>query len=208
MATSGVDISTQSLLLLGADSIGSFSEDSNEAEICSALYNDFIFSLFSSHPWSFSLKRRLLNQDATAPVNEYTYAHIVPSEAICLWALYDSSAVGTIPLKDYDLVGSDTSRHILSNYNTLYAEYTRFVSESNWTPEFTQFVIHAFAAHIAVPVTDDPDLARYYRREAYGTDQLNTNRKGGLFGVAVAADSKQTRNEEITSNPFVSARFS
>lgn len=125
-----------------------------------------------------------------------------------LWALYDSNKTGVTPINDYDMVGGDTSRLITSNYETLYAEYTRQVSEANWTPEFTQFAINAFAAHIAVAVTDDAELARYYRREAYGSDQLNSNRKAGLLGIAIAADSKQTRNEQITSNPFVSARFS
>lgn len=208
MASSGVNIASQSLILLRADTIGSFSEDSPEAQICATLYDDFIYSLFSLHPWTFSLKRRLLNRDAVEPVNEYDYAHIVPAEAVMVWALYDSDKTGVKPINDYDMIGSGSSRHILSNYETLYAEYTRYVSESNWTPEFTQFAIHAFAAHIAVAVTDDVELARYYRREAYGSDQLNANRKAGLFGVAVAADSKQTRNEQITSNPFVSARFS
>lgn len=208
MADSSIDIASQALILLRADPISSFSDGSDASEAMSVLYDDFISYLFSLHPWNFSLKKQLLSQEVDAPVNEYKYAHILPAEAIFVSAVFDSDAAGINPITDYDIIGSGTARQIVSNYPTLYAEYTRKVSESVWTAEFTQFAIHALAAHAAIPITHDDEMAKYYNKEAYGSTQGFSNKKGGLFGVAASLNSKQKRNEMIASNPFVAARFS
>lgn len=205
--TSDVSISSQAMLLLRAGTISSFDDGSNEAEILSATYNDFVKSLFSMYPWGFSTKKRRLNQDTTAPINEYQYSHIVPSEAILLWALFDSDSVGVSPVRKYDIFAEDGgARRIYSNYASLWADYTIYIGEADWPPYFTQFAIHALAAHTAMAVTGDPNIADFYERKAFGGP--GGNRKGGLFGVAMAMDSKQQRNEFIVSSPLTAARFS
>jgi hypothetical protein len=205
MATD-IDIASQALLLLRANTISSFSDDSNEAEIVNTMYEDFVQQILTLHPWTFATKKRLLNQDSTDPVNEYTYSHVIPGEALLLWAVFDSDEVGAKPVRDYDIYGVEGGRRIFSDYPELYADYTVYTDEPNWPSYFVQFAIHAFAAHIAIPVTHNTALAEYYERKAYGS--ANANRKGGLLGVAMSTDSKQKRNEYIVSSPLVEARFS
>lgn len=206
MASSEIDICSQSLTLLRAEPISSFSDGTNEADICDQLYVGFIKNLLGNYPWSFATKKAQLNQESVTPVNEYRYSHIVPAEALLVWAVFDSSSVGATPIKDYDIFASDGARRIYSNYPTLYADYTVYTDEANWPPYFEQFVVHAFAAHIAVPLTHNESLAQYYSVKAYGSG--SGNMKGGLFGVAAATDSKQKRNEYIFDSPFTRARFS
>lgn len=206
MAHSDIEICSQSLTLLRANTISSFSDGTNESEICGQLYPDFIKGILCSYPWGFATKKAQLSRENATPVNEYTYQHIVPAEALLIWTVFDSSSVGARPVTDYDIYADDGLRRIYSDYVSLWADYTVYTDETNWIPYFTQFIIHAFAAHIAVAVTHNADLAAYYERVAYGS--ANANRKGGLYGVATSTDSKQKRNEYIVSSPFTSARFS
>ena len=206
MATN-VSVASQALLLLRANPISSFSEDSNEAEICNVMYESHIKQLLAIYPWTFATRKRQLNQDSTAPINEYTYSHILPAESMLLWALFQSDDVGVLPVKDYDIYADTTGalRRVYSNYSTLYADYTIYISENNWPPYFEQFAIHSLAAHLAIPVTGNSDLYKLYSDIAYGTP--SANRKGGLYGVAAVTDSKQKRNEYVVSSPLVEARF-
>lgn len=199
---SNVTIASQALTLLRADSISAMSEN----VIVEELYDGHITHLLGIYPWTFATKKRQLTQDPTAPISEYTYSHIIPAEALLIWALFNTDEVGASPVVNYDIYGTDSSRRIFSNYDTLYADYTIYPNENVWPPYFTQFAIHSLAGYLAVPVTGNSELAELYTGIAYGT--ANANRKGGLFGVAAATDSKQKRNEFIVSSPFTTARFS
>lgn len=203
---SNVTVASQALLLLRADTISSFADDSNEAEILAVMYEEHIKSLLSIYPWTFATKKRQLSQDSTGPINEYTYSHIIPAEALLIWALFNSDEVGVQPVRDYDIYGTDSSRRIFSNYDTLYADYIIYPDENVWPAYFMQFAIHSLAAYLAIPVTGNSDLAAHYNQVAYGS--ANANRKGGLFGVAASTDAKQKRNEYVISSPLTEARFS
>ena len=206
--TTDIDIASQALLLLRANTISSFSEDSNEAEICNTMYAPHIKSLLSMYPWTFATKKRQLSRDTTAPINEYQYSHIIPAEALLVWAVFDSDDVGASPIVYYDIYldSGETARRIYSNHEVLYADYTIYVDETVWPFYFTSFAINSLASYLAIPVAGNAELAQYYNKEAYGSG--NANRKGGLFGAAVATDSKQKRNEFIVSSPITDARFS
>jgi len=205
--TTDIEIASQALTLLRADTISSFSQGTNEAEICDLLYASHIQYILSIYPWTFATKKRMLNQDTTDPINEYTYSHIIPSEALLIWAVFNTDAVGATPVRDYDVYSDGASaRRIFSNHPALYADYVIYPDENAWPAYFTQFAIVSFAARLAVPVTGNADLAAYYEKEAYGS--ATANKKGGLFGVATATDSKQKRNEYIFSSPITEARFS
>lgn len=207
MADSREDIASQSLGLLRADSVSDFNEGTNEADICALFYDDWVLDVLTRYPWSFATKKRRINQDTATPVNEYAYAHIVPGEALRIWAVFDSASVGAKGIKDYDIQTlEDGSRRILSNYETLYLEYTIYVGESFWPGYFIHFAIHAFAALVAKPVTDQDDLQAKYQILAWG--QQPENEQGGKFGVACKIDAMQKPGEVIQSSPLVEARFS
>lgn len=204
MATN-VSIASQALLLLRANTISSFSDDSEEAEIVTSLYETHIQHLLSIYPWTFATKKRQLTQDATAPIGEYTYSHIIPAETLLIWAMFNTDSVGASPVSDFDIYATTTARRIYSNYETLYADYIFRADENVWPAYFTQFAINSLASVLAIPVTGKAELADMYDRMAYGSS--NANRKGGLFGIATSMESKQKRNEYIISSPLVTARF-
>lgn len=205
MADSREDIASQATGLLRASSVSSFDEGTNEADIMSLFYGDFVLDILTRYPWSFATKKRLLNQDSTEPLNEYQYAHIIPGEALRIWALYDSDAIGAKPITKYDISGTDAGRRINSNYSTLYGEYTIYTDEASWPGYFVQFAIHALAALTAIPITDQPDLAARMQGLAWGAP--NENELGGKYGIACKIDAMQKPGEQINSSPLVEARF-
>lgn len=204
MATD-VQLASQALGLLRANEITAFNDGSNEADICDLYYDDFKADILTRFQWNFALKKALLVA-TTAPVNEWRYAHDLPSECLRLWALYPSSAVGVKPINNYALQGQAGTREVHSNNSTLYAEYTVDVDEANFPGYFTHFFIHAFAALIAMPVTDDDALAAQMHRLAWGTP--SEGEKGGKFAVATSIDALQQPPEVIAHSPFIDARFS
>lgn len=205
MVSSDVDIASQALGLLRANTISSFNDGSNEADIAKLYYTDFAQDILTRYPWAFATKKRLLNQ-TTVPINEWRYAHIVPAEALRIWALFASSSVGANPINDYDIQAPNGQRRIFSNNPTLYGEYTVYTDESNWPGYFTHFAIYAFAALIALPVTDDDALAQLMHQRAWGTP--SEGEKGGKFAVATGIDAQQKPPEIITASPLIQARFS
>jgi len=173
MVSSGIDVASQALGLLRANTISSFTEGLNQT---------------------------------TAPINEWKYSHIVPAEALRIWALYASDAVGATPVNDYDIQAPSGARRIFSNNDVIYGEYTVYSDESNWPAYFSHFAMHAFAALIAIPVTDDDNLAVQLKTLAWGTP--SEGEKGGKFAVATGIDAQQKPPELIADCPFISMRFS
>lgn len=206
MADSREDIASQGFGLLRADSVASFDEGTNEADIAALFYPDYVLDILTRYPWSFATKKRRLNQDSTPPLNEYAYSHIVPGEALRIWALYPDNAVGSKPIKDYDIAHADGGRRIYSNCPELWAEYTIYANEAVWPGYFVHFAIHAWAALTAMTVTDQPDIAQKYQALAWGLP--NENEQGGKYGVACKIDAMQKPGENIQSSPLVEARFS
>lgn len=205
MASSKYDVCSQSLGLLREGGITSFSDGTNSSDICGLFYDDWVRDVLTRYPWSFATKKRALNQDSTAPVNEYQYSHILPAECLKLWAVFDSDEVNARTLTEYDVQQVGNSRRIYSNFENLWVDYTVYVPESSWPAYFVHFAIHALAALIAQPVTDQTDLAESMQVKAYG--MKNENEKGGKYAVATGIDALQKPGEQINSSPLIDARF-
>lgn len=200
--TTDIDIINQALTLLRANTITSLNDGSEEADIATIYYDDFKKDIFSRYPWSFAKKKAALTVDGTDPVNEWDYSHQIPTDMERLIAIYNSSAVGAKPMKAWKRHG----QYIHSDEATLYAQYIFEVDEADWPGYFKQYAIHALAALLAIPVTDDEQVAAYWRRQAYGLDE--ENERGGKFGVAASADAQADTPEEINMPDLVAARFS
>lgn len=206
MATTDISIVSQAMGLIRANPISSFSEGSNEAEVSALFYDTFVQDILTRYPWSFATVKRRLNQDSATPLNEYRYSHILPGECLRLWSLFPSASVGADTIKDYDIQGPDGGRRVFSNYPNLWADYTVYTDEGNWPGYFVQFAIHAFAALVAKPITDQDDIAARLKQDAWGTP--SENEQGGKFAVAAKLDAMQKPGEIITASPLIAARFS
>lgn len=202
MTTTNIDIASLALTTIRANTISSLTEGTEEADIVTIYYDTFIEYIFSKYPWTFALEKRQLNRNATAPVNEFTYAYDIPAEALKVFACYDSGQPGARPFQRWRRIGNQ----IHTDEPTLYAEYTVYVAENYWSGTFKKYAYHALAEMIAMPVTDDQGTYDMMKTIAHGTPAEAG--RGGLFAEAAAEDSKGTPPEEIVDNPIIGARFS
>lgn len=206
MAADDIAICNQALNLLRADTVTNIaSPTTNEEDICAAFYSDFVNDILTRYPWSFATKKALLTA-TTAPTTEWTYGHTVPTEALRVWALYNSTEARAAPVAEYDIYSPSTGRVIMSEQSTLYADYTVYRDEQYWPGYFVQFAIYAFAALICIPVTDQVDTAEMLHQAAWGA--RNENELGGKYGVACRLDAMQKSPEFIIDSPLVTSRFS
>lgn len=82
MATSDVQVCSNALLMLGAQTINSFDDESDRATLVANLWPNMRDAVLRSHPWNCAKKRKLLAPDAAAPDFEFAYQFSLPSDCM------------------------------------------------------------------------------------------------------------------------------
>jgi hypothetical protein len=199
---SKIDICSTALVELGEDTISSFTANTAPSKICGQIYPEYIKYLLSIFPWKFTKKKVQLARLTTAPLNEWSYAYQLPSDMLMLHGLFNSSSTHILPQTNYEIFEDE----IFTNETTVYIDYQFQPDESNFPSFFTQFVIAAMAAKLAMPITDDRGIEELKSLKAFGSPSDNLN--GGLFGVAKKLDSMQDPSSAIRADDLLAARFS
>lgn len=143
MATA-VTICSNALLMLGAQTINSFSETNNRAQICANLYPQVRDRVLRSHAWNCAVKRVVLAQDADAPAFDYSYQYSLPND----WLR--TLSVGQYGMEaDYKTEG----KKILCDESSLQLRYVARVTESQFDAGLVEVMSLAIAAAIAYAIT-------------------------------------------------------
>lgn len=201
MATTDIGICSAALLKLGEDPISSFNDGTDPSDTCKVLYPSFAKHCLSMHAWNFARKKVQLARLVETPVNQWAYAYQMPSDSLRVLGVFTSDNVRATPTPDYDIFYNQ----VYSNDTTLYLDYIAEVPEADWPAYFEEFVKTAFAAELALPITNQQDLKQDMWQKAYGT--INDNMKGGLLGMAMSIDAKQIPPRVIRYNSIIDARF-
>ena len=202
MAVTKIDICSNALLQLGAEPINSFEDGSSLADICATMYPPFKKYTLSTYPWLFTMKKAQLAKLLEEPINEYKYAYQLPSDLLVLRAIYDNGQVGAIAYIAYELFGD---KKLFTDAEKIYADYQYEVDENEFPHYFNEFISTAFAAKIAMAVTENENLAALKSQQAFGSP--NDNLSGGMFGVAKRIDAQQQAPQVTPHFDLLSARF-
>lgn len=158
MATSDIQICSNALLSLGAQTINDFGENSDRARLASNLWPDVRDSVFRSHNWNCCIKRVALAPDATAPDFEYAYRFTLPAD--CLRIL----SVGEDPADQPAYVVE--GRTILCDENPL---YLRYVFRNEAVPSYDSLLVdvltQAMAARMAYAITKSATKEQFEQRK-------------------------------------------
>ena len=203
-----VTIVNQALVLLGSDTISSFSDTTNDAaRIADSIYETIKGKTLSLYPWSFALVKEQLARSSSTPVNEWTYLYPLPSTAVSGTALqvYNSSSTRVLPIQNYELVYTSSGPAIATNEDKIYIDYiSSVVSEGLMPNYFVQLLVYMLAWHLAEPVTDQITKAEYWRGVALGS--LTENGRGGYFRQACNIDGRGKPNYAIVDFPLTDVR--
>ena len=207
MATNDTDVTicSSALNYLGENTISSFSDGTTQAGLCKQLYPDVRDMVMSMYPWSFSIKKSDLQQSATSPTNEWTYAYPMPSDAMSLVprAVFNSSAVGAVPITSgWEVYGGE----IYTDHSTITIDYQFRPLEAQMPAYFVQLLKYAMAMHLAEPVTDQISKAQHWERLAFGNPAEGG--RGGYFRQAAATDGMGAGTTFIQDFPIVDTRLS
>ena len=198
-----VSICAHALLLLGEAEISSFSDGTARAGICDAIYSDIRAQALSMYPWSFSMKKVVLAQSVTAPINEWTYASPMPSDSLTLAprAVFNSTSTGVTPLTSgWELYEAA----VLTDQSIIVIDYQYQTDEADMPAHFVLLLKYLMAMHLAEPVTDQISKGQHWERIAIGNP--SEGGRGGQFRQAAAIDGMGQPSSFIQDYPLIDAR--
>lgn len=139
--TTKVSICNQALNLIGAQSIISFDEATQNARRCATIYDQTRKALLRMHPWSFAKRRVQLAPVSTHPSFGYQYAFPLPRDFV---RVYDAGEV------EYEV----ESRHILANTSLINLVYVADEqNEEMWDSLFSECMVLYLVRKLAKPIT-------------------------------------------------------
>ena len=154
MATK-IEICTTSLLMVGADEITSFEDETREAKLCANLYPTIRDDLLQSHVWRFSVGQASLNRLVSAPLFGYSYAFQLPANHLRLVGKNNSALKHEI-LED----------KLYCNALEVLINYQFTPSEVRYPAYFVKALELEMAAILAVALIEDEGKSSLFERKA------------------------------------------
>ena len=185
-----VKICNKALLLLGAESITSFTDGSTAGNACGLIYPDVKATTLGMYAWSFTIAKKELNRDVETPNSEWSYQFTMPNDMLTgvPRAVRASSTAGSPLITTWEM-GTTLGGYsaLLTNQTTIFIDYQRSVEEGNMPSYFTQLLTYQLAWHLAEVMTDQTAKSEYWRGVALGV--AIQGYRGGFFRQAVNIDS-------------------
>lgn len=133
MPTTDIDICASALLLVGADEINSFEDETREARICSQLYDTTKQKMLQSHNWGFSLAMtELAGTTISTSASEYefgyTYEHTLPVDFLRI--IKKDGLTNDYRIIGDKLFSNDSEVHILYQYDVSEAEFPAYFTRA------------------------------------------------------------------------------
>lgn len=195
-------VCSDSLLLLGARPISSFNEGTDAANLCDRLYPGIKKSTLQGYHWSFSFKTAQLARTINAPVNEYLYEYVLPSDRLgSVYRVYNSRSVGAQTVTDWEIIGDK----LVTNYETVVVDYQALVDEADMPSYFIQLLKYMMAWHLAEPITDQVAKTQYWQSVAVGSP--GENNRGGYFRTAAGIDGQGSPTQAFEDFSLIDVRF-
>ena len=189
-ANSAIDICSRALILVGAEPITSFNDDTSEALIAGNMYEDIARTNLTSTRWRFATNQAILNRLSDAPTGRFTAAYQLP-EYIFLHAI----TVRDLQI-EYNVYGNKVFCDASAS-DELIADYTYRAEEVDWPSHFSLCVEYAMATVFATALIRDTSLA------AMMSDQYEF-----LMAKARSIDSQQQTTRKIVTSRFITNRRS
>jgi len=160
MALSKFDICNQALVLVGANTITSFSQNTTESIVANQLYETTLEDLLTKCRWRFASKQVQLSKNSTNPDARYESSYALPSDALILHTVTVSDDV-----INYDRYGQNIFTNTTTS-DTVIADYTFQPSESIFPPYFAKVLVFELASLFAGAIARNDQLANLYAQRS------------------------------------------
>lgn len=190
-ANSGIDICSRALILIGAEPITSFDDDTTEGLVSSNMYEDIARSNLTSTRWRFSTNQAVLNRLSDAPTGRFDAAYQLPSGYLFVHAV----TVNDFQI-EYDIYG-DKIFCDAGPQDQLIIDYTYRAEEQDWPSYFSVCVEYAMATVFSTAIARDQGLANLMNQ------QYNI-----ALAKARSIDSQQQSTRKLITSRFITNRRS
>ena len=189
-ANSAIDICSRALILVGAEPITSFNDDTTEALIAGNMYEDIARTNLTSTRWRFSTNQAVLNRLSDAPTGRFDAAYQLP----------DYLFVHAVTVRDlqieYNIYGDKVFCDASAN-DELILDYTYRADEVDWPSYFSLCVEYAMATVFSTALIRDTALS-----------SLMSTQYDFLIAKARSTDSQQQTTRKVTTSRFITNRRS
>lgn len=191
MSDSKFDICNKALVLVGANTITSFSENTTESKVANQLYESTLENMLTRSRWRFAAKQAQLSRNASAPTARWSAKYAIPTGTMILHTVTVSDNV-----IEYDRYEDD----ILCDASTsdvVVADFTFQPSEANFPPYFKQALVFELASLFAGAIARNDSLSQLYQ-----------NRAIAQLAIARAQDSQAQTSRKVDTTRFRNRRNS
>jgi len=188
---SKVSICNMALSRLGAATITSLTDGTQESKLCNTFFDLVADRVMMQGTWSSTVKRATLARTTNTPTFGFTFEYQLPVDPKSLKVLNVSEETdGSI---DYVVEGDK----ILTDESTLKIRYIAQLTDTeDWDPMLTEAVELLLAAYLALPITGQAPIAEKMKQEYFSF--LNNN---------LAIDGQQGSSQEYISVDLTGVRF-
>tara|TARA_R100001443_G_scaffold20454_2_gene32398 strand:- start:14937 stop:15548 length:612 start_codon:yes stop_codon:yes gene_type:complete len=191
MSDSKFDICSKALVLVGANTITSFSENTTESKVANQLYESILENLLTRTRWRFAAKQAQLSRNASAPTARWSAKYAVPSGTLLIHTVTVNDNVIEFDRYESDILCDASSS------DTVVADYTFQPSEANFPPYFKQALVFELASLFAGAIARNDALSTLYQ-----------NRAIAQMAIARAQDSQAQTTRKVDTTRFRNRRNS
>lgn len=187
MATSDVQICSNALLLLGAQTINDFDEENDRALLVANLWPNARDAVLRSHPWNCAKERVLLAPDASPPAFGFSYQFALPGDCLRVLALGEEGESFRFRI---------ARRRILMDESECRLEYIfRNEDVTTWDSLLVTAMESYMAMVAAYPITKSPSIrAEMEKLYAFQLRQART------------VDALEEPTEDVGDTPLLAGR--
>lgn len=159
-ATTDIAVAQKACALIGMQPITAFSDDSSEAIVLDAIYDEIVESELAGYPWRFAMAQRTLNRLAATPASRWDAAYQIPSDILMVRAVTVNNH--TIEYDRYD----DNIYCNAGSSDVVVMDGTYRVKEIDWPAFFRLGIEYRLASALASGVSLQSDLAQLLDEKA------------------------------------------
>jgi hypothetical protein len=146
---SKVDLANESLLLLGANTITSFTDNDSNAVLVNRFYESERDALLRSHRWNCAVTTANLAALVATPIIDWEYKFTMPTDPYCLRVLDVRTVTGDIKL-DFEIQG----REIFTEESAVDITYVKRLEDATQFDSLLyQALVFRLAWKLAFPIT-------------------------------------------------------
>jgi hypothetical protein len=138
MATSDVQVCSNALLLLGADPINSFDDDSDRGLLVSNLWPNARDAVLRAHPWNCAIEYVQLAPLVQAPAFDFAYQFLLPGDCLRVLSVGEEGETPRFRIVRRKILADDAALNL------------RYIMKNTDVPSYDSLLVEALTAYMAM----------------------------------------------------------